>query len=232
VRRHRAGSATGAPAGAARLAGELRSLHARRVCRTSRNATASAAGGVSIVPAASTRPCLRSTKPAWSEPASRSASLRLAAVDDLALFFHLLGALLFVAGIILAGAGFEAARRRERPSEIALLLGLTRIGVMLVGIGALLLLVFGLWLVHLEHRSYGAGWISTSIALYVVALGLGAVGGQRPKQARHLAIKLAAERAPASPRLRSLLNDPVSLAVNYSSGMLVLAILGLMVFKP
>ncbi len=153
-------------------------------------------------------------------------------MDDLALFFHLLGALLFVSGIILAGVAFEVARRRERPSEIALLLGVTRIGVMLVGVGALLALAFGVWLVHLEHLSYGAGWISTSIALCIVVLGLGAAGGRRPKQARHLATKLAAECAPASPGLRSLLNDRVSLAANYSSGMLVLAIVALMVFKP
>jgi uncharacterized membrane protein len=153
-------------------------------------------------------------------------------VDDLALFFHLLGALLFVAGIVLAGVAFEVARRRERPAEIALLLGLTRIGVALVGLGALLLLAFGLWLVHLEHLSYGAGWISTSIALYVVALGLGAVGGRRPKQARRLATQLAGHDAPASPGLRSLLNDRGSLAANYGSATLVVAILVLMVFKP
>lgn len=153
-------------------------------------------------------------------------------MDELALFFHLLGALLFVSGIVLAGVAFEAARRRQRPAEIALLLGLTRIGVMLVGVGALLLLAFGVWLVQLEHLSYGAGWISTSIALYIAALGLGAVGGRRPKQARHLATKLAAESAATHPGLRSLLDDRFSLAVNYSSGMLVLAILVLMVFKP
>ncbi len=153
-------------------------------------------------------------------------------MDDLALFFHLLGALLFAAGIILAGVAFEVARRRESPSEIALLLGLTRIGVVLVGIGALLLLGFGLWLVHLEHLSYGTGWVSAAIGLYIVALGLGAVGGRRPKRARRLAIELTAHRTPASPELRSLLNDPVSLAVNYASGIVVLAILVLMVFKP
>jgi hypothetical protein len=39
-------------------------------------------------------------------------------MDNVALFFHILGALLFVAGIVLAGAAFEAARRRERPAEI------------------------------------------------------------------------------------------------------------------
>jgi hypothetical protein len=42
-------------------------------------------------------------------------------------------------------------------AEIALLLVLTRIGVALVGGGGLLLLGFGLWLVHLEHVGYGAG---------------------------------------------------------------------------
>jgi uncharacterized membrane protein len=153
-------------------------------------------------------------------------------VYDLALLFHLLGALLFFAGIILAGVAFEVARRRERPSDIALLLGLTRIGVVLVGAGALLLLAFGVWLVHLEHLSYGIGWIRTSIALYVVALGLGAVGGRRPKHARHLATELAAANAATSPGLRSLLNDPWSLVANYGSGALVVAILVLMVFKP
>jgi len=38
-------------------------------------------------------------------------------MDNVALFFHLFGALLFVAGIVLAGAAFEAARRREQPAE-------------------------------------------------------------------------------------------------------------------
>jgi uncharacterized membrane protein len=151
---------------------------------------------------------------------------------QLALFFHLLGALLFVAGIILAGVAFEAARRRQRPADIALLLGLTRVGVALVGIGALLVLGFGLWLVHLGGFGYGAGWIDAAIVLYLAALALGAIGGRRPKQARWLATRLAAEDVPASAELRALLNDPLSLAANYTSAAAVLAILVLMVFQP
>jgi uncharacterized membrane protein len=151
---------------------------------------------------------------------------------ELALFFHLLGALLFVAGILLAGVAFEAARRRQRPAEIALLLGLTRVGVVLVGFGALLLLGFGLWLVHLGGFGYGAGWVDAAIALYLLALALGGVGGRRPKQARRLASRLAAEDAPASVELRALLDDRLSLAANYASAAAVLAILVLMVFKP
>lgn len=151
---------------------------------------------------------------------------------DLALFFHLLGALLFVAGIILAGTAFETARRRRRPAEIALLLGLARVAVPLVAVGGLLLPVFGLWLVHLGHFGYASGWVDAAIALYVVALVLGGLGGQRPKRARKLAGRLAERDAAISDELRALLDDPLSRAENYASLLVVLAIVVLMVFKP
>jgi len=152
-------------------------------------------------------------------------------MEEVVLFFHLLGALLFVAGAVLAGVAFGAARRRERPTEIALLLGLTRIGVLLVAIGSPLLSL-GLWLVHLGHFRYGARWVDGSIVLFLLALALGGAGGQRPKRARRLASRLAAEEAPATAELRALLNDPRSLATNYLSSVLVLAIVALMVFQP
>ena len=153
-------------------------------------------------------------------------------MDDVALFFHLLGAFLFVAGIIVAGVAFESGRRRERPAEIALLLGLSRVGVTLVGSGAPLALAFGLWLVHLEGFGYGAGWIDAAIALYVAALILGGLGGGSPRRARLLARRLAEDGAPASGELRALLDDRLSLAENYLAAACVLAILALMVFKP
>ncbi len=133
---------------------------------------------------------------------------------------------------MLAGTAFETARRHDRPSEIALLLGLTRIGVLLVSVGALLLPIFGLWLVDLGHFGYGSGWVDASIALYVVALALGGVGGQRPKQARELATRLAAEHAPVNDELRALLHDRLSRAENHASLLVVLVILVVMVFQP
>jgi uncharacterized membrane protein len=151
---------------------------------------------------------------------------------EIALFFHILGALLFVAGIVVAGVVFESARRREEPGEIALLLGLARWGVLLVVLGATLVLGFGLWLVHIEGLSYGTGWIQWAITLYVIALLLGGVGGRRPKQARRLATRLREEGAPITPELRALLNDRIADAANYLSALAVLAILVLMVFKP
>ncbi len=152
--------------------------------------------------------------------------------NNVALFFHLIGVLLFVGGIVLAGVAFEIARLQNNPAEIVLLLGLTRVGVLLVVGGSLLLGIFGLWLVHLGDFGYGTGWVDDSIALYILALILGALGGQRPKQARRIATRLHAENLPVTGELRGLLDDRLSRLANYGSLLMVLAVLALMVFKP
>jgi uncharacterized membrane protein len=156
----------------------------------------------------------------------------VAAAEDWALFLHLFGAFLLVSGAVVAGMACEAACWRLRPAEIAALLGLSRIGVLLVGIGSSLVVPFGLWLVHLGRWGYGSGWIDAALALFVVMAALGAAGGQRPKRARLLAERLAREDAPESADLRALLDDRVARALNYTSAALLLAIVALMVFKP
>ncbi len=151
---------------------------------------------------------------------------------NVALFFHLLGAFLLVGGTLLAGAASEAARRRETPADIALLLGLTRIGVVLLGAGALLLLGFGLWLVQLGHWGFGSGWVVAALVSFVATLVLGGAGGQPPKRARKLAVHLRDRGAAATPELRALLDDRLALVLNYLSALLLLATVVLMVFKP
>jgi uncharacterized membrane protein len=153
-------------------------------------------------------------------------------VENAALFCHILGVLLFVSGAVVAAAAFESARRRESPAEIELLLGLARAGAALVGLGMVLILVFGLWLVDLGDWGYDAGWIDAAIALFVAAAVLGGLGGKTPREARLLAGRLAAEGKPMSAELRALLDDRKAQLMNYASSLLVLAILVLMVWKP
>jgi uncharacterized membrane protein len=153
-------------------------------------------------------------------------------MENAALFLHLLGAFSLVAGTFVAGIAFEAARRRNAAAEIALLLGLSRSGVVLVALGTLLVLGFGLWLVHLGDWDYGAGWVDAALGLLAAIVVLGALGGQRPKQARKLAVRLAGESAPVNAELRALLNDRATLAANYLAVLLLFAIVALMVFKP
>ena len=54
------------------------------------------------------------------------------------LALHVTGAFLFLGGGVLAAAFNVAAQRSERPSEIALFFGLTRVAVVVIAFGALL----------------------------------------------------------------------------------------------
>ena len=153
-------------------------------------------------------------------------------MENAVLFLHLLGAFLLVSGAVVAGAAFESARRREVPAEIAVLLGLARIGALLLATGAVLAVAFGLWLVNLGGWGYGAGWVDAAISLLVAAMVVGAAGGQAPKRARVLASRLAGAGQPVSVELRALLDDRRALAANYGSALLVIAIVVLMVWKP
>lgn len=106
----------------------------------------------------------------------------------------------------IAASALVAASARERPGEIAAVLGLARMGVLLVGIGTLLVVVSGLWLIEETGRSVGDGWIAISLALLAGAGLLGTIGGRKPKRARLLAESKAAD-SPPDPAIRALLTD-------------------------
>jgi len=150
---------------------------------------------------------------------------------NVALLFHLLGAFTLVAGTVVTSVSLEAARRRRRAGEIVLLLGLTRVGVLIVWAGSAVVLTFGLWLVHIDHVGYGATWVDAAFALLVLVAALGVAGGQLPKRARALARQLGPDDE-ESPELRVLLDDRGARGLNYCAGLLLIAIVVLMVFKP
>jgi uncharacterized membrane protein len=148
------------------------------------------------------------------------------------LFLHLLGAVAFFAGAAVVGTLQLAAIRRERPSEVYALLRLAPVGAALVGAGALLTLGFGIALA--EHGGFGlsAGWIQAALGLWVASMALGAYGGRTARQARHLAERLTAEGDEPSPELHALVAARVPLLASYASGLMLVAILALMVWKP
>jgi uncharacterized membrane protein len=154
------------------------------------------------------------------------------ALTHVLLFFHLLGAVSFFAGAAVAGTLQLAAIRRERPSDVYGLLRLTRIGVVLVGIGAISTLAFGIALA--EHEGFGLSpaWIQAALGLWVAAMALGAYGGRTARRARHLAERLATEGDTQSPQLRALVSARGPLWASYASGFMLFAILALMVWQP
>ncbi len=151
---------------------------------------------------------------------------------DWLLFLHMTGAFLVVGGAVMAGVFNLAALRSERPSEIVLLFRFARLAVGAIGVGMVLTLGFGLWLVHHVGYGWGQTWIVLALVLWVLSNALGGIGGKREKQVRELAERLAAEGDVASPQLSARLRDPVWLTLSWGSGIVVIAILALMIWKP
>jgi uncharacterized membrane protein len=148
------------------------------------------------------------------------------------LVFHVTGAFLVIGGSVMAGIFNVAALRSERPSEVATLFRFARIAVAAIGPGMLLTLGFGLWLVHQAGYGWGQTWIVLALVLWVLAGALGGIGGRHEKETRELAERLTAEGDAPSPELSARLRAPLWLALSWGSGVIVIGILALMIWKP
>ncbi len=153
---------------------------------------------------------------------------------DWLLFLHITGAFLLAAGAVTAGTLNVAAQFKARPSEIALLLELTRFAVYAIIAGALMTLGFGLWLVDAAPYGYGFGqsWVIAALVLWVLGNVLGEAGGRRDRKTHELAARLAGEGNQPSTELKARLRDPITLFLSYGSGAVVMAILAIMIWKP
>jgi uncharacterized membrane protein len=152
---------------------------------------------------------------------------------DTLLFFHVLGGFLFLGAAVVAWVLGIAAARRERPSEIVLLLDLNRLAGAGFGIGTTLILVFGIWLViDLDQYSIGDGWIVAALILLVLSIVVGGLGGGRDKRTLMLAQRLSKEGDQPSAELKAAVQDARTLAYNVVSTLFAFAILFLMIFKP
>jgi uncharacterized membrane protein len=148
------------------------------------------------------------------------------------LFLHLTGAFLFVGGSIVAAVLRAAAMRRHRPSEIALLLRAVRPAVPIVGLGFVLAVAMGFWLVDRGGFDLGGTWLTITFALLVWMLVVGAVAGRQDRHTRELAERLAAGGDGRSEQLARRLRDPLNLALNASMLAATVAVVALMVWRP
>ena len=148
------------------------------------------------------------------------------------LFLHVTGAFLVIGGAVMAVVFNFSALRSGRPSDVVLFFRFARVAVAAIGVGMVLTLGFGLWLVHDAGYGWGETWIVLALVLWVLSNALGGIGGKREKKVRELAERLAAEGDVPSPDLSARLRDPVWLALSWGSGIVVIAILALMIWKP
>lgn len=147
-------------------------------------------------------------------------------------FLHLVGVLLFVGGSLAAALLRLAAMRRERPSEIALLLRAVRPVVPVVAGGLVVTIAAGFWLASDLGISLSATWLTLTFVLIGWMLVVGAIAGRQDRKTRELAERLGGEDDTPSAELARRLHEPLNLALNASMLIAVVAVVALMVWKP
>jgi heme A synthase len=153
---------------------------------------------------------------------------------DWLLALHLLAAASLVAALTLFTVMILSSRRASVPSEVASFWGLGRFGTVIVAVGTLGTLVFGIWLaVEVDEYRVWDGWIIAAIVLWAVASEAGRRSGipftKAGKRAREL---LAAGNDAPDAELGTLMGDSRAFLFHWITVAATLAILVLMIYKP
>jgi uncharacterized membrane protein len=88
---------------------------------------------------------------------------------DVLLFLHVIGAFALMGALTLFSIVIVATWRAQRPSDIVEFAGITRVGGLLVTVGSLMTVVFGVWLaIDLDQYNLWDGWVLAAIVLWAI----------------------------------------------------------------
>ncbi len=153
---------------------------------------------------------------------------------DWLLFLHVFSAFALVASLVLYTVLIASLWGRDVPSEAVRLFRLQRMGDVLVAVGSMGVLIFGIWLA-IDVKAYHPwdGWIIAALVLWLVMGALGSRTGKAYKAARDRARALVKEGSSApSPELRALIQDHQALWLHVAGIVTVLVLLVDMIWKP
>jgi hypothetical protein len=153
--------------------------------------------------------------------------------SDWLLALHLLGATTMISAVVLFTIVIVASRGIDRPSAVLTYFRLTQLGGVLIVVGALAAIVFGIWLALIEDDiGIFDFWVIASIVLWVVAMGAGQRSGAEYDKARDLARELSARGDEPSAELGAALRSSTALGLHVVTTAAVLLILIFMIWKP
>lgn len=154
-------------------------------------------------------------------------------IDALLLFGHVLGVVVLVAGIGLEEYSITAASRATSVAELRLAVRPAQVLPTVMPLATLLMTGCGLALVgHAPERfRFGDAWVIASIGIVVGMSVLGGGFSGRPAT-RLLDAADAAPEGPLTPKLATLVRDPVLHATARSTGVVAVWALWLMSIRP
>ncbi len=150
------------------------------------------------------------------------------------LALHVLAAAALVAALALFTAMILGSRGESVPSAVARFWGLGRFGTVIVSIGTLGTLIFGIWLaIEVDEYQVWDGWIIAAIVLWAIASETGRRSGipftAAGKRSREL---LAAGNDAPDAELGALMGDSRAFLFHWITVAGTLVILVLMIYKP
>ena len=152
---------------------------------------------------------------------------------DWLLFLHVLGAFALVGALTLFSIVIVATWRAERPSDIAAFAGLTRVGGLLVGVGTLMTVVFGVWLaIEVDQYRVWDGWVIAALVLWAIMAETGRRSADAYRTIGAEAARLALSDDSPRPELRAKVHGGQAVGMQLASTAAVLVILADMIWKP
>jgi hypothetical protein len=154
---------------------------------------------------------------------------------DWLLFLHVFAAFALVAGLVVFWTIGLVARNVDTPSESLRYFRVAKPANILVGVGTIGTLIFGIWLA-IERDEYQVwdGWVLAAIVLWAISTELGRRAGTTYGEGAKLAARLSSEGRGEEPSagLRTLLQDRTAMLLQALSSLGVLLILIDMIYKP
>jgi uncharacterized membrane protein len=153
---------------------------------------------------------------------------------DWLLFLHIASAFALVAALVLYTVLIAVVWNKDVPTDVARLFRISKVGDVLIAVGSIGVLVFGIWLaIDADGYEVWDGWVIAALVLWFVMGAFGSRTGKIYNAARDQAKSLAREgnNAPSA-ELRTLVQDRRGLWFHTGDVIVVLLLLIDMIFKP
>jgi uncharacterized membrane protein len=154
-------------------------------------------------------------------------------LNDWILALHLISAASLVGALTVFSVMIAALWRTEDPSAVTSLMPLGLVGNVLVTLGALGTIVFGVWLaISLDAYQVWDGWVIAAIVLWVLTTAVGKQTGDGYRANAEMAAQLVSSGSPRSPELAARMGATRSFWFHVAACVLVILILLDMIWKP
>jgi uncharacterized membrane protein len=154
-------------------------------------------------------------------------------LDDWILALHLISAFSLIGALTLFSVMIAALWHTDDPSAVTSFMRLGLAGNVLVIVGTLGTVVFGVWLaISLDAYHLWDGWVIVALVLWAVATMLGKRSGDGYQARAEMAAGLIQSGLPRSPELAAAMGASRAFWYHVASSAVVVLILVDMIWKP